>query len=306
MTRRSQREFLEAQISAVEAILASLPHEALLERIGLEDRLTTLTASLANEGDSIRNFAHARLIFGGAPVAESEGIEARFAADALGAYQDLVSKMLAAPVALNASGPIPFERLSRLHITDVVRGSFGFELDEVQEQDSFTSTPLKAAVEQVASLVQATTRSDDDFLDAIVDTHPRVRDSLRLFINTIHKAGATVGLETWDATASLDVQALALASERVSLEFREEAHVEMPGVFQGVLHVSKAFEHRAADGTVVKGKADPGVDPSALTAWIDVPCVALVKRVTWQRAGRQYARYTLLGIRTAHDQPEQP
>lgn len=296
MKRRSQREFLEAQLSAVTSILESLAPDALLERLGFEDRLATLSAALATEGDSAKNFAHARLIFGGDPVAEAEGIEARFAADALSAYQDLVSKTLAAPVTLNSSGPIPFERQSRLHITDVVRGSFGFELDEVQEQDSFTPTPLRLAVEQVASLVFAAARSDDEFLDAVVDTHPRVRDSLRHFINTIYKANATIGIETWDATMKIDAQTIELANERVSIEWRDEAHLEIRGVFKGVLHVSRAFEHRAADGSLVKGKADPSVDLTTLDGWIDRPCAAQVKQVSWQRAGKQFARYTLLGL----------
>ncbi len=296
MIRRGRRAFLGGQIAAVEEVLRGLPEDAILERLGFESRLADLREAIAAEVDLSGNLAHARLVFGGGPVAASEGIEARFAADALAAYQDLVSKALAAQVGLGLSGPIPFERQSRLHITDIVRGSFGFELDEVQDQDSFMPTPLKEAVEQSAVLIAAAARSDDEFVDVIAEVNPRVREALRVFFETLYKARATVGVSTWQGNIEFDLAMLEQANERVSIEWREEAEVVVEGNFKGVLHVSRAFEHQTFGGDVVKGKVDHSVELGGLNAWTLRQCAVRLKRLSWQRAGKQFVRYTLLGI----------
>lgn len=242
-------------------------------------------------------FAETDLVFHGVPVHGSEGIDARFASNILGAYQDLLSKTLAGMQnpALKASGPIPDSHLSRIHITGIARGSFGFELRELADQETFEPTPLFEAAEEAGRLVQAAGRDDESFLDAVEGLNPRVHESLRVFLQVIRDAGATFRIQTAKLQAEFSSDAVAAAVERAAAERKDEEDVPMSGRFLGVLHGSRTFEHEVG-GEVIKGKADPDLDLPELVRWDLKVCVAHVRVLKWTRAGKEYRRYTLLRI----------
>jgi hypothetical protein len=100
-------------------------------------------------------------------------------------------------------------------------------------------------------------------------------------------------LSTTATTSEFDVDRLHAAVDRVTIERREEADQPLPGVFMGVLHASRQFEHQLESGEVIRGKADPGLDLSTLVDWDLKPCVAHVRVIRWTRAGREFKRFTL-------------
>ena len=120
MTRATKRAYLVAEKATLENLVATLREDSVVERMGLEDRLSDVTAELASLQATSGRTAESELVFYGAPVRGSEGIDARFTSDVIFAYQDLIAKTLAAKNELHAMGPIPDAHLSRLHITDVV------------------------------------------------------------------------------------------------------------------------------------------------------------------------------------------
>lgn len=136
MTQATKRTYLIAEKATLENLVATLHEDSVLERMGLEDRLSDVTAELASLQAAPRRTAESELVFYGAPVRGSAGIDARFTSDVISAYQDLIAKTLAAKSELHAMGPIPDAHLSRLHVTDVVHGSFGFRFQELPEQES--------------------------------------------------------------------------------------------------------------------------------------------------------------------------
>ena len=91
----------------------------------------------------------------------------------------------------------------------------------------------------------------------------------------------------------LTAERLDAAVDRVTIESREEADQPLPGVFMGVLHASRSFEHKLGSGEVIRGKADPNLDVSTLVDWDLKPCIAHVRVVRWTRAGREHKRFTL-------------
>jgi hypothetical protein len=209
------------------------------------------------------------------------------------AYQDLIAKTLAAKSELHAMGPIPDAHLSRLHVTDVVHGSFGFRFQELPEQESLGETPLFEAAEEAAHLIDAAGKDDEAFVDVVESLNPRVHDAVRTFFTTIADAGATFRLSTATTTSEFTPDRLRAAVDRVTIESREEADQPLPGVFMGVLHASRSFEHKLDSGEVIRGKADPTLDLASLVEWDLKPCIAHVRVVRWTRAGREHKRFTL-------------
>ena len=113
MIRRLEHDRLSADLAAVEELLASAPPGDVLGRMSLAERRDEVRAALAEVGTKDQQEGRTALFFGGAPVIGSRGIDADFAAEALGKYQDLVTKVWAlkehGPLA--PSGPVPDRRL---------------------------------------------------------------------------------------------------------------------------------------------------------------------------------------------------
>jgi hypothetical protein len=147
MSRILRKSYLQGDLAAARSLLSSLPagDTHMLDRMGIESRIRDIQDQLsALEGD-VGVTGEMVLFFYGAPVKEEHGIDARFSAEVLGAYQDLVSKQVAAHQGpLGRSGPTRAEKESRLHITNVVHGSFGFELEELVDAETRPLSPARS------------------------------------------------------------------------------------------------------------------------------------------------------------------
>jgi hypothetical protein len=80
MTATSKRSYLVAEKATLEHLVARLPAESILERVGLEHRLGDVTAELAILPASSGRTAESELAFYGGPVRGSEGIDGMFTA----------------------------------------------------------------------------------------------------------------------------------------------------------------------------------------------------------------------------------
>jgi hypothetical protein len=302
MSRILRKSYLQGDLAAAEALLSSMPPDDthVLDRIGIQSRIREARAELGHLLERrTGNTGEAILLFYGAPVVEEHGIDARFSAEALKAYQDLVSKQVAALLGpVGRSGPIRAEKESHLHITNVVHGSFGFELEEVAATESlFEPTPLAQAIEGVTTLIQAVRESDEAFADVVAETDSRVYDALREFLSIIHKAGAAFRVVSEIGEVAFDADSLATATERASSQRTEIEDQPLQGTFLGVLLDSRRFEHKVLEtGEVLRGKVADNVDARDLLRWVDKPCIAHMQVVTLARGSRELRRYTLLRL----------
>jgi hypothetical protein len=301
MSRILRKQYVRSDLAAVQGLLGAIPQDDahFLDRIGLESRAGELSAELSALADDTGKTAETLLYFQGEPVVGTLGIEAKFSADVLRSFQDLVSKQAAAQYGpVGSSGPIRAERESRLHITNVVHGSFGFELEEMCDMEPmFGPTPLANAVRDVARLLDAAKESDEVFADAAATASARVYDALRGFLSLVHGAGASFRMVTEEAEVRYDRRSLGAAVERASAERIEADEQPIHGTFLGVLLDSGRFEHRAQPaGDVIRGKISPDLDARSLVAWTDRSCVAHFHVVTLRRSGKEQRRYTLLKL----------
>jgi hypothetical protein len=249
----------------------------------------------------ILDTATATLVFGGDPVVEARALDAAFGAEALRAFQSLVSTTAATRGgrSLASRGPIPDERGSRLFITGTVQGSFGFELEELRAAASSERGQLRETVEEVARLLEATHVSDEVFEDAVSKSNPRVLTALARFLSVLDAAGATLHLSAGERVCALDtVEATRAGAERARRMRMTEGEQELHGVLLGVLPIARRFEIRVeGSGEIVDGRLTDEIED--LEALVGMRCVASVWVVTLARPGKEQRAYYLTGIRAA-------
>ncbi len=287
--RKLERDLVFADMAAVSALLDQLTDEDVMARFGLEARLEELREQVKklNALPVVTN-ASAILFFGGRPVTGSQGIESEFAGSAVTKFQDLVAKVLAQDSGvLGQRGVVPNKGASTLHITNVVRGSFGFQLEEMREQEQLVDTSLKTAVDDTLLLLDAFGEPDEDrFQEAVASLDQRVLGTACEFFDLIRQGGATLRLVAGEIDHSYGAEAISRAAERATSTTVEDLEEVVVGQLAGVLPDAHQFEFRAADDRgVLRGRVDRGIDTNTLAQfnrdWVNVTARAhlLVKRV---------------------------
>jgi hypothetical protein len=299
------RDFATADIAAVNGLLAQLSDEDVMTRFGLEARLEELQRDLAALDDAADEpTAAAALFFGGQPVLGARGIESEFGGAAVSKFQDLVAKVLAHENGgLGQRGVVPNRGASTLHITNIVRGSFGFLLEEVQAQHQMVDTSLKAAVDEATRLLDAFGEPDEEaFRTAVEEIDDRVLGTAREFFSLMRQRGATLRVVAGDRDNSFGAEAVARAADRASSTVLQDREEVIAGQLAGVLPDAHQFEFRAgADRGTLRGKVDRGLTADQLGRFnrdfvnVDAKGRFYIKRVLRNEVVVRET-YTLLGL----------
>lgn len=252
---------VSSEIKELESLLAKIPIENVIERMGLEARLESARASIA--GISEYQIPHkARLTFRGTPVIGSHGIFADFATKAASAFTDAVYA-IAAGIAENLRymGPIPDKIKNQLLITGTAIGSFGFEFELPQppQDPVLFPEPTKAenALEKIQELFRLISEGTDDEIGELVDEiHPRSAKKVASFLDYIAQQEAWCGLEFKERFFRFqDVDHLKASAARLQEDNIHERTETYFGEFQGVLPASRNFEFKLSDQKdIIKGK----------------------------------------------------
>jgi hypothetical protein len=261
--RKLERDFIHADLAAVKDLISQLGDEDVMARMALEERRRELEEKIA-ELQSIPDHptASAALFFGGRPVIGRRGIETEFGGAALAKFQDLVAKVQAHKSGgLGQRGVVPNKAASTLHVTDIVRGSFGFLLEEVGEQQQIVETPLKWAVDEVTRLLESFGEPDEEHFQLAVEAiDQRVLGTAREFFDLMRQDGATLRLVVGQHDKSFGQDAVARAAERATNTRVEETEDSIRGQLAGVLPDARQFEFRAKDPErTIRGKIDPAI-----------------------------------------------
>jgi len=254
-----ERDHFATEIAALDSLLGSLAADDYLGRIGLEARREEILRGFESLAHAEERQAKVALYFGGDPVVGSIGVQAGFGTYAVGAFQDLLSKVWggAEGAQLSAMGPIKDKAASQLHITSLVHGSVGFLLEELDEQGEplFQSALAKAADQVMQYIVNFTGEDDYKFSATIEEMNPRVFQSLRDFFNNLHKAHATFRLVEGERDEQFDHFAIERAWHRAEESNVDEDLMRLEGRLLGVIPIRRRFEFEP-DGSknIVEGK----------------------------------------------------
>lgn len=254
-----ERDHLAAQLASVDRMLATLPANDYLGRMGFQHRREMLQQQLVALGKVEELRAQVALYFGGDPVIGSTGVQVEFGTKAIGSFQDLLSKVWGSLERgqLHNMGPIKDKDASHLHITSVVHGSFGFLLEELEDQtEPMFQTGLSKAADQTASYIASfAAESDASFVEVIDTLNPRVFQSIRGFFSYLHKGNATLRLVEGERDQQLDHKAVERAWLRAEASNVAEDEVSIRGTLLGVIPMGRRFEFISDEtGGVIRGK----------------------------------------------------
>lgn len=260
MVTKLHRDALKSDIASVKALLDRIKGRDPLGEISLAARLRLLEDQLRAVEQAPVTRANVALVFDGEPVRGSSAIDADFAGQALQDYQELITRQVAsvAGAGLGARGPIPqqLKQQSRLNITALVHGSFGFMLEENDGgQQALLESPTHAAVRSVTDLLQGVAAADERWFEGhLPDLDVRLFASLRTFVSTLYKAGSTLKVSEEERDLRLTPADVERAYERISQVDVEEVEETVEGELLGLVPIARRFEFRAANGEVISGR----------------------------------------------------
>jgi hypothetical protein len=257
MPRKLKVEGLMAELASIDALLQSAREyrdpigefQFSKKRSAVEAQIERL--SVVHEGR-----ASVALLFGGRPVLGSRGISAEFAGNMLEHFQGLVTRTFAATElgVLGERGPVPLRQATDLMVTSLARGSFGFVLNEMSDQDEIQDTALKSMVDEAVTILgKVASENERDFEEASESLDPRMLISLKDFFRTLDIAQATVRLVEDESDLSLDQAAVHRGRVRVEAISIEEGEEEFEGVLVGLLPEHRKFELRVSDLQTIYG-----------------------------------------------------
>jgi len=244
MLRKLEHDALSADLAAVDAMLASHPEED--DPIGhfqFSARREDLQEQLRHLDTHVVKHAELGVFFGGGPVHGSRGINADFAGKALDELQALIAKRYSDQHGvLNQKGRLPLANQSRMMITDIVRGSVGFVLEEAGQAASLIDTPLYIVVDEIADILSRVGSADEALFDEAASTlDQRILNSLREFFVLLDEQQATLRMISGNRDFQLDRTMISLARSRVQSIQIEESGEEIVGTLY-VLPTSHRFD----------------------------------------------------------------
>lgn len=297
-----RRTHAAADLAGVEGMLEGLGDADFLTRLSLEGRRDELRRELEAIPEEDDQTASVAIFFGGRPVVGSMGIESEFGGNAITQVQDIVSKQFAHDTGgLGQRGVVPGKDFARLHVTDVLRGSFGFLLEELQSQGHLVDSSLKKSLDTVTELMGAfASREDEVFETAVENADERVLAAAREFFSMMSREGATMRLVAGERESAFDETAVLIAASRAKITTIKDSDREYRGRLW-VLPESHMFELRTNDA-IHKGKIHRSISASDaakfMADWLNRDAVAQVAVRQVIREG-QVAResFTLKGVR---------
>ncbi len=149
-------------------------------------------------------------------------------------------------------GPARARGDSKLAITEVVRGSFGFVLEEAAGEQ-LVPTALKETLTQVLDAIFRVASPDEQaFADLTEGLDPRVLASLQSFFKVLDDGGATLRIVENERDVSLDRGAIELGKDRTeALEIDEDIREFVGRLY--ILPNTRQFE-LVTDNGVLRGR----------------------------------------------------
>jgi hypothetical protein len=298
------RSGIVAEISGIERLLQSLPEEDALGRMNLDSRRQELREQLEHLGDDRSTLASTALFFGGKPVIGSRGIQADFASKVLDDYRDSVINMWASTerdIALR--GPVPDQDSARLHVTELLHGSVGFLIEEIDLKAlPLFPSPLKKAADAIDELIVSVARnSDEDFERELERLHPRVFRAVERLIKDLHQAEATVRVVDESRDEILTKEDVDKAYVRLEATSIDEDHFTEDGLLIGLLPYGERFEFRRTGGQLITGKVAPSLSEMYLKKLLEEQAInkwwrATIGRREIRRFGRSTETFFLLDL----------
>ena len=267
--RQLAKDSIVSELNSLEALLGRLADDDIVHRISLSKRAQGLRAELECLEEELRPNAAVVLSFDGGPVEGSRAIDAEFATSVLHDYQELIAKQLARVETggLARTGPVPVRDLSRLNITNIVHGSFGFQLEEKgSDQSSLIDSSTKIAITKVDTMLSALASRDIVTYDeTIASIDRRLFLTVQKFYESMHRVSASLKIIEDDRAIIIDHATVNLVRERIHGVQVRDKDITITGELLGISPVQRKFDLRT-DGAalVISGQVHPNLSDEYL------------------------------------------
>ena len=303
-SREREYDFLLAELVELNRLLSMVPEAAVIDRISLEGRKEQVLFELDALPQRDRWPASAHLSFSGAPVVDGQGIFADFAGVAVDAFSKAVTSLAASQNRiLGKRGVIPNQEDYRLLITGVSHGSFGFEIEEVlDEQISFVhnESSIELAIDVALGILESLVGDEEAIADAIVETDDRALDDLREFLEVLASNEAVCKLSSKKTAFSFrDVGQIRYGLTRLAKDNLHEGDEIKFGHFQGFLPKSRRAEFVVKETEeVISCRIDKDIeDAEAINQILNKEINVLLH---FRSVGNSRPRYTVIKYNISH------
>lgn len=250
-------KYLRADLESARQMLAvSEAADDYVGKIQYEARIRDIAHELEKEAGHNDNLGSVAIYFEGGPVVGSHGISASFSSKMLGYFQDLVSEDTAISTVgeLGGRGTLPSVDVSRLIVTGVALGSFGFTLEEATNQEQLLETTVATSIKRTLGKIQSVASEEEsDFLSSLEKMDKRELVTLQKFFSTLDKEKATIRLVDEDKEISLDESGVHRGRERVDRTQIDEREEMLLCDILGILPQHRKFEGLLPHGEVIMG-----------------------------------------------------
>ena len=265
MLKKLEIDALMADLEAVKALLAERTeaedpigfHQFTARKAKIEDEIKRL-------GTAFPKHAEMGVFFGGKPVQGSRGMNADFASKVLDEIQGLISTRFSEVAAgpPKKRGPLLYGDQAQMIVTDVMRGSFGFVLEEAGGDEEIVETALKEVVTEISSIISRIGALEEGvFEEAASELDERFLGQLKRFFQYMDDQAATIRIVNDNKDFLLDRNAITRAKTRIDGIEIGETILEISGQLY-LLPESKKFDFiYEGDGErkVLKGTVGLGV-----------------------------------------------
>lgn len=261
MLKKTDIPLLIAELSELDTMLAGLNPKSITARMSLQERKEAVEERLQELGQQPETAAFVQLLFTGTPVLDTRAIDASFAADAIYSYQDIITKATAVRRgSLGQRGVIAgaTTEQARFYLTGLVRGSFGFVLEENPNGNSLFDTSLKNIVQDVTGkMSKFCNLTEDEYGVFIQDLDKRLFASFKTFFKLLHESGAQLKVVEADGRFEFNERNINNAYRRVEATQVDEEESEIEGTLLGLTPISGTFDFLSSNNTAYTGKIAP-------------------------------------------------
>lgn len=292
--------FLLADKNTVEGFLRETPEDEIIERNSWMGRLAAINEEIA-QLEMHPAPKRVNLTYRGAPVVGTEGVASTFGLQATRAYTNAVQFVGAQwyrSEPLKESGNVPNAKQLDPLIVGVAHGSFGFQLQEPEEQQLTIEgkSVVALALAKTQQLLESTLGTDDELTEAVNDVDARAIRKLRTFLEVLRRNNALFAIESESGTLKFEQPAQVVRSlSRLEERNIHREEVTLVGAFAGVLPAARDFEFKREDGEIIKGKISRDIGDERVAAFNEMLGQQVKLRALSTRVGQGKARFVLVG-----------
>ena len=246
MKTYSEYIWLKRQLAEMKEVLDQNLNSPLM-RVSLEKRI----ASLQSELDSIGNIDYfdtsLRLWFGGEAVYGSMGIFADFASKTSVILSNIIAtkytEIVSGKPNLSDRGRIRGIGKGKMIISNILHGSFGYEMGWIRNDDLFSDQDASQAIEEVISLIDIAAKDGERLEVALHNESPRTITYLRNFYKTVSEASNILKMESGMHYTELSKTELQTGYSRIKQSITTETKIiTIKARLSGIFTDSGTFE----------------------------------------------------------------